>query len=573
MAHRLLSFALFLLSSLPLAAQVQIVGGGWAALSRSHAGDRLQAFYGSSVAALGDLDGDGIGEYLVGVPGDGGNGLPRAGRIEIRSGATGAVLADLAGDQAGMQLGYSVAAAGDLDGDGLPEILAGAPYASGLAVAGGLLRVYRGADLGLLYEVEGASPMGGFGFAVDGLGGDVDGDAVPDLVVGAPFEAVQGQGQVGNVYVLSGADGSPIHVLPGPVGHMDWHGNAVAAAGDVDADGTVDLVVGATMASPVTGDGMEGAAYVYSGATGSLLHAWAGEAGGDMLGVSVAGAGDVDGDGHDDVLSGAYWTDPNGILGAGALYLYSGRTGEILWAGYGSAWGEELGWSVAGLGDVTGDGVPDWITGAPLSSEGGLWNGAAYLYSGADGSLAAVFLGEDPGGQFGYALAPAGDQDGDGLAEFLVASPHTDLGVLADAGRVRLFTFKPGLVCSEDSLSVTAGSSAAFQVDFPASEAGKPWRLLASFTQGTSWLAGLEIPLGWDTLLNRSLDGVFDAYVLGGTGVLDGDGDASASLALPPSFPPLAGLAGGELFFAALSWNGPSEASLASRATALAVLP
>ncbi|MDA0668050.1 MAG: hypothetical protein O3A50_09780, partial [Planctomycetota bacterium] len=161
----------------------------------------------------------------------------------------------------------------------------------------------------------------------------------------------------------------------------DLLGFSVSGAGDVDGDGFDDLIVGALWADP-GGLTEAGSAFVYSGATGSLIWQFDGQASADQLGRSVSGAGDVDGDGFDDVIVGAHGADPGGLSDAGSAFVYSGATGSLIWQFDGQASSDILGISVSGAGDVDGDGFDDVIVGAPSADPGGVSSaGSAYVYS------------------------------------------------------------------------------------------------------------------------------------------------------------------------------------------------
>ena len=203
--------------------------------------------------------------------------------------------------------------------------------------------------------VSDGQPGDWLGAAVDGAG-DVNGDGFADLVVGSPFDATAGSG-AGSVRVFSGADGTELFRLDGlgspPVAGSDVIpgerlGFAVAGAGDVDGDGYDDVIAG--------GPGRElagmpaGAAYVLSGSDGSVLHSWLGSSTGAEFGVAVAAVGDVNGDGNADVAVGA-----PGENGFGSVRIYSGADGSTLHFALGGSVGAEFGASVTGVGDVNSD--------------------------------------------------------------------------------------------------------------------------------------------------------------------------------------------------------------------------
>src|SRR5262249_45362141 len=162
--------------------------------------------------------------------------------------------------------------------------------------------------------------------------------------------------------------------------------------------------------------------YVYSGADGSLLFTKTGAAAGDGFGTAVAGVGDVNGDGKGDFLVGAPYSDTGGT-DAGSAYLYSGANGSLLAQRNGAAAGDHFGAALAGAGDADGDGIPDLLVAAPAASPGGRSGaGSAYLYSGADGHLLFQRDGAAAQVALGTSVTGAGDVDGDGRADFALGS-------------------------------------------------------------------------------------------------------------------------------------------------------
>ncbi|MFG0276295.1 MAG: integrin alpha, partial [Phycisphaerales bacterium] len=299
--------------------------------------------YGWAVADLADIDGDGVTDAISGAPFNAANG-PRSGRVEVRSGATGALLFAFVGDSTEDFYGYAVADAGDVDGDGVNDIATGGPRADGFL---GQVVVWSGATGQQILKVQ--SPAGSLflGAAVSSAG-DVNGDGRADVLGGAPFN---GQGFLqGAAYVFSGADGSILRTYTSPANAgFGW---GAALTGDVDGDGVGEHIIGAP--------GM-GYAEVYSGATGDLLYRFDGDPTWGAYGqFFVAGAGDVDGDCVPDFYVGDFAdrTDPN-VPGPanGAAYVYSGADGSRIMRLTGQP-GDGMGCG-RGAGDVTGVGYDD----------------------------------------------------------------------------------------------------------------------------------------------------------------------------------------------------------------------
>lgn len=198
------------------------------------------------------------------------------------------------------------------------------------------------------------------------------------------------------------------------------YARAVAGVGDVDGDGADDLIVGIAGYDSAVGDDA-GKVIIYSGATGTLIRAWLGETTESLFGHAVEGIGDVNGDDWPDVVVGAPIYDAASQIGK--IYVFSGATGQLLWSKLGAGPEDQFGWSVAAAGDVDGDQIPDVIAGArspgPLIEQ----PGKAYVYSGADGRLIWEWEGEEESDWFGASVAGAGDIDNDGFADLIVGAP------------------------------------------------------------------------------------------------------------------------------------------------------
>src|SRR4029079_2248684 len=153
----------------------------------------------------------------------------------------------------------------------------------------------------------------------------------------------------------------------------DQFGASVDGAGDVNGDGFADIIVGAPNANAAGTD--SGLAKVFAGPSGTLLYTFTGAAAVDHVGCSVSGCGDLNGDGHADVVIGAFGADTNGT-DSGSVKVYSGLTGAQMFAFNGTAAGDWFGFAVDGDGDTNNDGVPDIVIGAPASDMGGDYSGS-----------------------------------------------------------------------------------------------------------------------------------------------------------------------------------------------------
>lgn len=399
-------------------------------LTGEAAGDR----FGWIGRNAGDTDGDGVADLLISAPFKDVGGAA-AGRVYLYSGRTGKLRFQVDGSP-GDQFGIGIERAGDVDGDGVPDQLVGAAGARGTGAA----YVLSGVDGKVLLELVGEAQGDGFGRKVAGAG-DQDGDGVGDVIVGAPNHDGNGA-DAGRVYVFSGATGEPLLVLDGMAAGdnfgrvVDGYANGddrllvvgapnagpgstglvfvyrveggeaheafviesqpddanlglmfVSAVGDVDGDGSVD-VYASDWNSNANGKPASGRIYVHSGADGARLLELAGEAAGDGFGIGTAEAGDVDGDGCDDLLIGA-WQNDAGAQGGGRCYLYSGRTGALLSTYTCSTAGETFGFDTTGLGDVDGDGAPDFLITAGDSLARGPQTGRTFVVRGPAKAAAA----------------------------------------------------------------------------------------------------------------------------------------------------------------------------------------
>ncbi len=309
------------------------------------------------------------------------------------------------GAHVGDALGTALANAGDVDGDGVDDLVVGAPGAPG---GQGYARVHSGATGAQLLRVLDPGGPDLFGAAVCAAG-DLDGDGRGDIAIGAPGSAAVPGG--GRVRIVSGATGAILFDLAATGDDGNAFGAALAALPDLSGGGKPELLVGA----PATHGGGTGAAFVVRGEDGGVLHALHAPAPGSRFGASLARAGRVDGDGLDDLIVGA----PAGNFAR----VYSGADGGLIL--HLPAPAGDFGRAVCGAGDVNGDGVDDLAVGAPLFNQ-------VDVLSGANGALLRRF--DALSGAFGAALAPLGDVSGDGVPDLLVGAPQTGVSGLTQAG-------------------------------------------------------------------------------------------------------------------------------------------
>ncbi|NQU47421.1 MAG: FG-GAP repeat protein [Planctomycetes bacterium] len=524
-------------SLLSTSLSAQVIGGSWEELHRFDGTTALELL-GDQIASAGDVDGDGVPDVILGANYAAPGGTFQAGSAFVYSGQSGALLWRFDGTESAGWFGRSTAGVGDVDGDGFGDLIVGAPNETPNGIVrAGRAYLYSGATGALLRQFEGTSAFDYLGTSVAGAG-DIDRDGIGDVIIGAT-NAHPGSGFSGSTFVYSGVTGTLIWRFNG-IQDGEQMGTAVANAGDVDGDNVNDVIVGAKSAAH-HGRSLAGAAYVYSGATGMEIWRFNGKAAYDNFGSAVAGAGDVNGDGHDDLMIGIPNADPNNLQYAGAAHVYSGATGEILWYFNGMSAGDQLGASVSGGGDVNGDGFDDVIAGAK-NVEGFAALGNAYVWSGATGELLTTIRGDAWGDNLGSAVALIGDLNGDRLCDFAVGARTADPQDLNAAGSVYVHSLQPFLHTSADELSATNGTSVQLNLEFPTSQAGAPYLVLASASGiGPSNYGNLTIPLTNDSIFVRMLGGWSPAFLKNGKGVLDAQGNSSATLLGSPALFPMVG--------------------------------
>ena len=316
---------------------------------------------GTSVEAAGDVNHDGVPDVVAGAPG--------VGIVLLLSGRDGRELRRISGDSTEGNFGGAVSAAGDVDGDGFADVIVGASGASARQSGAGRAIVFSGKSGARLLTLDGEHANDGFGSAVAGGAGQL-------LAVGA---SAAGAAHQGRVYIFDAASAAPRFIEDADSTGVSLGAMFVTIAGDVDGDGVPD-VYASDFANRALG-AATGRVYVYSGATGKTLLMLTGERAGEALGTSASRAGDVDGDGRADLAVGS-WQFAGGAWSGGRITIYSGRDGRVLRRITGRVAGETLGFDSVGIGDVDGDGQIDYLVTSAYSLVNGPRSGRAFVVAG-----------------------------------------------------------------------------------------------------------------------------------------------------------------------------------------------
>jgi hypothetical protein len=356
--------------------------------------------------------------------------------------------------------------------------------------------------------------LGGFGLDGGWLP-DLDGDQIPDLVIGAPFHK-----EAGSAFVVSGANGDPLREIPG-----DQAGEAFGAC--IEPTGGAGFAAG----SPYAGSGGEGQFGLWSAQNGETFGGFDGVEVGGALGCGLDLLGDVNQDGVSDLLVGRSGVSGGG---SGSVFVASGASGGPLTEIASGGESDRFGASVAGTGDIDRDGAPDFAAGAPQGNDpkSGLRTGLVSLRS-ADGEVIATSYGLGEGEGFGSAISVA-DLDGDGRVELLVAAPGADGAAGEDVGRVDVVAFDGTRLASIEGSAEQGGfgTTAAFAgdlngdeiVDFGVGAPGEPG------TEGRTgrsqlFLSVATLPIESDADADATPDGVDNCPLVWNYDQLDADGD------------------------------------------------
>ncbi|MFO0827278.1 MAG: FG-GAP-like repeat-containing protein [Phycisphaerales bacterium] len=395
--------------------------------------------YGDSVALIGDINNDGYPDVMVGAPDEDIPGVTEAGRVYIYSGKTGNLIRTHISPNAEIVGWYGEVCLGlgDISGDGVTDYAIAAPN-QGANVEGDLY-VYSGATGSLIYHVDGWFYRT---FGRLALVPDCTGDFLPELVVG-----YSGVGDYASARVLQAKNGALWKTLTSPIPTGDPSSFAIAVGGvpDLTGDGKGDVLIGAPDAAPGSAPTGAGRVYVFNGATGALFDTITShdQQTDGRFGSAVAGIADLTGDGRGDIVIGADNEIPSGAaLASGQVHVHSGATGNWIrtLVSTDQTGGGDFGFAVAVCNDIDGDGKQDIWVGARNELVGGTETGRAYSFSGATGTLlSSINAPGTTAERFGDSLDASQDVNQDGRPDLVVGAPTTDVSPNTSVGRAFLY--------------------------------------------------------------------------------------------------------------------------------------
>ncbi len=368
-------------------------------------GENKNDQFGWIARSIGDVDGDKIKDMVTSAPTFQSNNQP-AGRVYVYSGKSGKLLWMQTG-QPGENIGQVVEGAGDVNRDRIPDVITCSPNS-------GKAYVYSGKDGKILLTLTSKDAAEAFASTVNHAG-DQNGDGFADVLVGAPGNAQT----TGKAYLYSGKDGSLLLTLEGERAG-DGFGSTVAG----DKTGNAALL---SIGAPTAGKRPTGKVYVYAGLTQTPKFVIESDSTGARLGMMfLSVVGDVNKDKVPDIYA-SDWNNSAKGAATGRIYVHSGADGKRLYTLTGETAGDGFGIGSADVGDVNKDGYDDLLIGAWQHASAAASGGRVYLYSGKDGNLLQTITCRTPGDTFGFDATGIGDVNGDGVIDFLITSAWSNV--------------------------------------------------------------------------------------------------------------------------------------------------
>ncbi len=396
--------------------------GQWSKF-RAHVAPDTWSRFGETCCSVGDVNGDGTADYLVGALNASDLSGQLTGAVHLYSGADGSLIRNHYGTEASSLMGFDLAAMGDLNGDGIDDYAVSEscyPDLHGLDLA--YVYVYSGADGSVIHSWNYDGYGTDYGDQIENIG-DWTGDGINDIAIAAPGAGTKGLGNTGIIFLHSGADGSLIRTIEGNATEFAF-GQTLHAPGDVDGDGYNDLLVKCIR---LQGYFIKGRVLLFSGRTQQRIatidspHHHHG--GSNSFGSAMVAVGEWTGDQSLEIAISDPLTDGNGGEACGVIWVFNGSSGEIVHEIHGHATHRWLGLPLAAVGDINGDGFRDFGAGQYGSGGGINSMGAAMFISGADGAIVKRLSSDVKHGRFGRSIADATDLDGDGRDEVLIGAP------------------------------------------------------------------------------------------------------------------------------------------------------
>lgn len=496
--------------------------------------------FGHSASRIGDLDGDGVDDIVVGAPREDRVGED-SGSVYFFSSASGAQLMRIDGAGADHFFGHSLAGLGDINGDGVNDIAISSRRDNSDGLLTGMVGVYSGADGSLIHQFNSSVKWDRFAHIVVAAG-DLDADGIEDILIGAPNNDWSGPGS-GSLTAWSGATGDRLHLLHG-ANSWDLFGWSAAGVGDINNDGSDDFAVGAPRNDSAGPE--SGTVTVFSGATGAPLLSWHGQPQ-DGFGYSICAMGDANVDGQPDLAVGGlnYFSTLTQKSGFVEIRTMTGNQELVMRLEQESRF-EAFGSIIAAAGDLNGDGAADLMVGAPSAGDAGangLASGSARLFSGLSGGIIYRIDGDSTNDKLASSLVGLGDLNMDGFADFLISEPGGNPN-----SNVYIYYSEPTATLAINNFIAGATATASVTGTHP----NAPLTILFT-TKGfgsTTYPSGVHLDLA-------------EPISVLGTQIADSSGNATLSFQVP------IGTSGVTTYFQGWSGGGPppGSATIAIKAT------